>query len=113
MLDLSLGKFDHVVAMDSLIHYALDDMAAAIGALAARTRGSLIFTFAPRTPLLAGMHAVGKLFPRADRAPAIQPVARVRLEPALGRHAPGHRLGRRRRVVSGFYTSEAQELVAT
>ena len=36
---------------------------------------SILFTFAPRTPLLAVMHAVGRLFPRGDRAPAIVPVA--------------------------------------
>ena len=34
-----------------------------------RTRGSLLFTFAPRTPALAVMHATGRLFPRGDRAP--------------------------------------------
>jgi magnesium-protoporphyrin O-methyltransferase len=112
MLDPSLGAFDHVVAMDSLIHYRLPDMAAALGALAARTRGSLLFTFAPRTPMLSAMHGVGKLFPRGDRAPAIQPVARRRLEPALAAQAPALRPGRQRRIVSGFYTSEAQELAA-
>lgn len=113
MLDPALGAFDHVVAMDSLIHYAPADMASALGALAARCRGSLLFTFAPRTPLLAAMHGIGTLFPRSDRAPAIRPVARARLEPALADAAPAHRLGRQRRVVSGFYTSEAQELIAT
>ncbi|MFN7176062.1 MAG: magnesium protoporphyrin IX methyltransferase [Thermaurantiacus sp.] len=113
MLDPGLGTFDHVVAMDSLIHYALDDMAVALGALAGRTRRSLLFTFAPRTPLLSAMHGVGKLFPQGDRAPAIQPVERARLDAALAVNAPAHRAGRHRRIASGFYTSEAQELVAT
>ncbi|MFM8795835.1 MAG: magnesium protoporphyrin IX methyltransferase, partial [Betaproteobacteria bacterium] len=34
-----------------------------------RTQASVVFTFAPRTPLLALMHRVGSLFPRGDRAP--------------------------------------------
>ena len=43
----------------------------------ARTR-SIVFTFAPRTPALSVMHAVGRLFPRGDRAPAIEPVGEAR-----------------------------------
>jgi hypothetical protein len=34
-----------------------------------------VFTHAPSTLLLEIMHAVGKLFPRGDRSPAIQPVS--------------------------------------
>jgi magnesium-protoporphyrin O-methyltransferase len=113
MLDPKLGRFDHVVAMDSLIHYRTPDALPVLAGLAARTTGSILFTFAPRTPALAAMHAVGRLFPRKDRAPAIEPVSEVRLrraliaEPALG----GWRCGRTHRVVSGFYTSQAMELV--
>jgi magnesium-protoporphyrin O-methyltransferase len=114
MLDPALGVFDHVVAMDSLIHYRPTDAVAALAGLAPRTRGSLLFTFAPRTPLLAAMHAVGRVFPRRDRAPAIEPVAEAALrrlisrEPALARFAVRHT----RRVQSGFYTSQAMELAA-
>jgi magnesium-protoporphyrin O-methyltransferase len=113
MLDPCFGTFDHVVAMDSLIHYRSADAVEAIAGLAARTRLSILFTFAPRTPALALMHAVGRLFPRGDRAPAIEPVGPRRLgrliasEEALS----GWRLGRTRRVSRGFYTSQAQELV--
>lgn len=110
MLDPELGSFDHVVAMDSLIHYNVDDIAAVLTALAARTRGSIVFTFAPRTPLLATMHAVGRVFPRKDRAPFIEPVEEKKLRARLaGLH--GWRIGRTERVVSGFYTSQAMELV--
>ena len=35
----ALGRFDHVVAMDSLIHYRAADIVAALDRLAARTRG--------------------------------------------------------------------------
>jgi magnesium-protoporphyrin O-methyltransferase len=112
MLDPALGEFDHVVGMDSLIHYDTLDILRVLTALAERTRGTMLFTFAPSTPLLATMHAVGRLFPRGDRAPSIQPVSQARLmtgiasEPALARW----RNGRTLRVASGFYTSQAVEL---
>lgn len=118
MLELSAAAggdgaaFDHVVAMDSLVHYAPEDMVRALAALGASARHSVLFTFAPATPLLAAMHAAGLLFPRADRAPAIRPVAGARLSRAIGRALPGWRVGRRRRIASGFYVSEAMELVA-
>ncbi len=63
MLDATFGTFDHVLAMDSLLHYPAADVVAALGALAPRTRESIVTTFAPRTPMLAAMHAVGRLVP--------------------------------------------------
>ncbi len=98
--------------MDSLIHYRTQDALPVLSGLAARPSGSILFTFAPRTPALAAMHAVGKLFPRSDRAPAIVPVAERALREAIDR-APalsGWRPGRALRVASGFYTSQAMEL---
>jgi magnesium-protoporphyrin O-methyltransferase len=113
MLDPSFGRFDHVVAMDSLIHYPAQEMVEAITALAARTEGSLLVTFAPRTPALTVMHAVGKLFPRGDRAPAIEPIGEAslfrRLDTAAG--AAGWSRRRTRRIESGFYKSQALEMV--
>lgn len=112
MLDPTLGRFDHVVAMDSLIHYGAADIAPALAALGARTTGSMVFTFAPRTALLTVMHAAGKLFPKGDRAPAIVPITlgalarRIGREPALADFA----LARTHRVNSGFYLSNAIEL---
>lgn len=113
MLEPSLGSFDWVVAMDSLIHYKADDMAAMAGCLYARARRGVAFTFAPRTPLLAAMHFVGKGFPRADRAPEIEPVAHGKLAARL-RAAPelnGAVFGRSERVDVGFYTSQTMELL--
>ncbi len=112
MLDPQLGTFDHVIAMDSLIHYRMADMLDAYAALAARTRVSLAVTFAPWTPLLAAMRGAGRLFPRTDRAPAIEPVA---MGPLLRGVATDARLAawsaqRTHRVASGFYTSQALEL---
>ena len=73
----------------------------------------MLVTFAPRTPALSAMHAVGKLFPRGDRAPAIEPVGEGalfrRLEASLGTEG-WMRVGTRR-VQSGFYKSQAVQLV--
>ncbi len=112
MLRPELGRFDYIVAMDSLIHYKAKDMARALGLLAPRAEHAMVFTFAPRTLPLAVMHTIGRAFPRGDRAPAIEPVSPAELfrliaaEPALK-----HRTrGRNQRIVNGFYTSEALEL---
>lgn len=113
MFDPTLGPFDHVVAMDSVIHYGAADLAAIIAGFAGRARTSVLFTVAPRTPALSLMHAAGQLFPRADRSPAIQPISAR----ALARHLaaqPGladWAMARTRRIKSGFYISEAVELV--
>ena len=107
MSDDALGRFDHVVGMDSLIHYRAADMARVVGALADRAEHSLLFTFAPRTPMLSVMHGVGRLFPRGDRAPAIEPVSPGRLRGLLS----SYHLGRTERVASGFYTSQALEVL--
>jgi magnesium-protoporphyrin O-methyltransferase len=56
---------------------------------------------------------VGLLFPRANRAPAIEPVTETSLRRAIAA-APGlsaWRVGRTVRISSGFYKSQAMELV--
>jgi magnesium-protoporphyrin O-methyltransferase len=113
MLDASLGHFDYVVSMDSLIHYDANDIVDALEALTARTRVSVQFTFAPKTPLLTVMHNVGKLFPRGDRAPAIVPVSESNLRRLIPQRASmaQWKIGRSARIKSGFYTSHAMELV--
>ena len=113
MLDAALGEFDYVFAMDSLIHYELADAVAAASALAPRVRQGFVFTFAPRTPLLATMHAVGKWFPRADRAPQIVPTAEQALRDALQQALPGFTAVRTQQVKGSFYTSQAMELQST
>jgi magnesium-protoporphyrin O-methyltransferase len=113
MLDPKLGHFDFVVAMDSLIHYRPADTCRIMAGLAERTSEALLVTFAPKTPALAVMHAVGRLFPRGDRAPAIEPVAEQKLRRLLMSDEGLERwqLGRSRRVASGFYKSHALELI--
>lgn len=110
MLDSGFGEFDHIVAMDSLIHYRAADIVDTLGQLAGRCRSSMLFTFAPYTPLLGAMHKVGKLFPRSDRSPAIVPVSEDELRDRLGA-LDGWRVGRSHRVSRGFYMSHALELV--
>lgn len=113
MLDPALGEFDHIVAMDSLIHYGAQDVMEVLAGLASRTRRSLLFTFAPRTLLLMAMWTTGRLFPRANRAPALEPLAesvlraRVAHDPRLAQFS----VGRTQLIDRGFYKSQAMELV--
>jgi magnesium-protoporphyrin O-methyltransferase len=109
MSDPALGRFDHVVAMDSLIHYRAADMARSVASLAARADRSMVFTFAPRTPLLTTMHAVGQIFPRGDRSPAIEPVGQAHIRKLI--EADGLRTLRSDRIAGGFYISQALEVV--
>ena len=111
MLDPALGRFDHVVAMDSLIHYEGADIARTLATLAPRTSGSIIFTIAPSTPALTVMHAVGRFFPRGNRAPAIAPISKRALERHIGEQPDlaEWRIARAHRVDSGFYVSQALE----
>jgi magnesium-protoporphyrin O-methyltransferase len=112
MTSEDLGVFDHAVAMDSVIHYEEADMAAMLARILPRIRRSLIVTHAPRTALLSTMHAAGKLFPRSDRAPAIIPVSGANLARRIEVLTGGaFHVGRTRRVHSGFYFSEAMEVV--
>ena len=113
MLDPGYGEFDHVVAMDSLVHYHAADTVRVIAGLAARTRVSMLFTFAPRTPALAAMHAVGGLLPRGQRAPSIVPVAESTLRRLLQQNPDleDWGAGRTARVSRGFYISQAFEVV--
>ena len=112
MLDPALGPFDHVVAMDSLIHYQPADVARVLAGIAARTSTSICFTFAPRTAFLMAFLTVGRMVPRGDHSPAIVPVSEAALkrlvaaDPAMAGWAPG----RGQRVARGFYTSQAMEL---
>lgn len=105
MLNRRLGRFDHVVAMDSMIYYTADDIAAILAGIAPRLSDTMIFTVAPRTPLLMLMWRAGKLFPRSDRSPTMVPHSPARIASAL----KGGRLRDVERVTSGFYISNALE----
>ena len=112
MLAPELGEFDYVVGMDSVIHYESGDAVNVLAGLAQRTRIGMLFTYVPSNPALEVFRAVGKLFPRGDRSPAVVPVPerwlhrRIDSEPQL----QGWARGRTQRISSGFYTSQALEL---
>lgn len=113
MLDPAHGDVDFVVAMDSLIHYDSDDIVTMLSTLAERTRREIIFTVAPRTPMLTVMHAVGRMIPYQEhRAPAIVPISddglrkRIAAAPAL----QGWAVTGCEKISSGFYKSQAFRL---
>ena len=113
MMEVAQEQFDYLVAMDSLIHYAPPLMVKLLGRLSRCTRSSMLFTFVPATFPLAQMHALGRVFPRSNRAPAVEPVAersvrRMLLgEPQLS----AWRTGRSTLIQQGFYASQAMELL--
>lgn len=112
MLDPALGTFDYVIGMDSIIHYPAKDMINIIEALSRMASKAMIFSYPPRTIPLAILWGVGKLFPRGDKSPAIEPQPPKKLRAALA-DIEGVKLGRTHRVATGFYISEAQELLRT
>jgi magnesium-protoporphyrin O-methyltransferase len=73
----------------------------------------MLLTFAPRTAALTVMHAVGRLFPRGDRAPAIEPVRHRTIVRHMDRETEflAWRTARTHRVARGFYISQALEIV--
>lgn len=86
MLDPALGEFDHVVCMDSMIHYHHLDIADAMAKLADRTRANIAFTFAPNNAVLSTLLTLGSLFPRSDRSPFIQPISIDSLTRTFSKH---------------------------
>lgn len=104
MTDERLGRFDYVMAMDSLIYYRAPDIGQILTRLGRRTSTAIVFTVAPRTPFLMAFWSMGKLFPRSDRSPVMIPHS----FPTLVRHS-GDSLSRIERVSRGFYISECLE----
>ena len=112
MLDEALGEFDYVVGMDSMIHYCAADMLVVLEKLSPRVHDKILFTFAPSTLALEVMIRVGRLFPRKNRAPFIEPISQIKLQKLIAQspwffnwEAPFKHL-----VSSGFYKSQLMEL---
>ncbi|MBU3579621.1 magnesium protoporphyrin IX methyltransferase [Polynucleobacter hirudinilacicola] len=112
MLDEAYGDFDYVIGMDSMIHYCAKDMLVVLEKLSSRVSEKILFTFAPSTLPLELMIRVGRLFPRRDRAPFIEPISQTRLHQAIKEspwfvdwEVPFTHL-----VSSGFYKSQLMEL---
>ena len=107
MLDNTSGRFDHALAMDSLIYYDADDIAALLNKAIERIDGKFIFTLAPRTRMLMVMWRVGKLFPRKDRSPTMVPHTTAGIATALRSYGSKGPLKEIERIKSGFYISTA------
>jgi magnesium-protoporphyrin O-methyltransferase len=103
MTEPTLGAFDAVLAMDSLIYYSAHDIGRTLKALGQRC-GHIVFTVAPRTTPLMAMWYMGKLFPRADRSPVMIPhnLRSLQRETGTGLLQVG-------RISSGFYISDCLE----
>jgi magnesium-protoporphyrin O-methyltransferase len=112
MLDDSLGEFDYVVGMDSMIHYCAADMLVVLEKLAPRVSKKIVFTFAPSTLPLEVMIRVGRLFPRKDRAPFIEPISEVKLSKLIDQSPwfVDWKIPHTQLVSSGFYKSQLMEL---
>ena len=112
MLDDAYGDFDYVIGMDSMIHYCAKDMLIVLEKLSPRVSEKILFTFAPSTLPLELMIRFGRLFPRKDRAPFIEPISYSKLYKSInqspwfvGWETPFTQL-----VSSGFYKSQLMEL---
>ena len=59
------------------------------------------------------MISVGRLFPRGDRAPWLEPMAETRLLSLMAQNPvlAGWQPGNTQRISSGFYKSQALEMV--
>jgi magnesium-protoporphyrin O-methyltransferase len=90
--------------MDSLIYYSQRDLANVLNNLIRRTSEHIVFTVAPKTPLLMMMWYAGKLAPRGDKSPIMVPHSPSSLSRALGEGIELTDLGR---ITSGFYISHA------
>ncbi|MFK8082897.1 MAG: magnesium protoporphyrin IX methyltransferase [Granulosicoccus sp.] len=114
MLGAEKNHFDYVIAIDSLIHYQARDIVRALSQLQQNATGAnsrLLFTFAPRSPALMIMKSAGKLFPRNDRSPAIEPVKESLLRKLVASELPdGTDVLQTQRVNTPFYKSQAMEL---
>ena len=112
MLDDGLGEFDYVVGMDSMIHYCAADMLVVLEKLAPRVSKKIVFTFAPSTLPLEVMIRVGRLFPRKDRAPFIEPISQVKLSKLINQSPwfVDWKIPHTQLVSSGFYKSQLMEL---
>lgn len=110
MLSIDLGRFDYVMAMDSLIYYDRADIAKALAGLAARTGNSIVFTVAPKTAMLSLMWRAGQLFPRSDRSPTMVPHDPASLSLTYAETGAPGAIYTLDRITSGFYISQAMEV---
>ncbi|WP_293573275.1 magnesium protoporphyrin IX methyltransferase [Phaeobacter sp.] len=108
LTDPRWGRFDHAIAMDSLIYYDRRDLGQTLSTLGERC-GKVAFTVAPRTPLLMLMWRVGQMFPKSQKSPTMVPHSVARLQAQMHHDEITGQLREIDRVTSGFYISTAVE----
>jgi magnesium-protoporphyrin O-methyltransferase len=100
-LEALSGRYDLVACFDVLIHYPPEPFVTMLQHLAGLTTTTLLFTYAPHSPLLAALHRVGGFFPHSQRRTTIAMIPDDLVRTTLA--ACGLTLRRARRVSSGFY----------
>lgn len=95
------GSYALVACFDVLIHYPPALFAPMLSHLAGLSTDTLLFTYAPSTPLLAAMHRAAAIFPKSQRRTDIQMIPEGLVRSTL--HGCGMRLSRSQRVSRGFY----------
>ena len=107
------GNFDHVVLMDSLIHYPEADAKAVLSNLLERTSKGILFTLVPTNPFLKLKLLFGRLFPQSDRSPVLAPLdikSFIKKFDAELNDKVSCEINSVGQVNKWFYTSEAIEL---
>ena len=95
------GSYNLVACFDVLIHYSAEPFVQMVRHLAGLCENTLLFTYAPYSPLLAAMHRVGGFFPRSERRTEIQMIHDHTVRATLA--DCGFTKGRARHVGKGFY----------
>ncbi len=107
------GDFDHVILMDSLIHYPEADAKAILSNLLKRTRKGILFTMVPTNAFLKLKLLFGRLFPQSDRSPVLAPLDIKSFMKMFDRRLNdkvSFEINSVGQVNKWFYTSEAIEL---
>jgi magnesium-protoporphyrin O-methyltransferase len=95
------GRYSLVACFDVLIHYSSEPFVQMLSHLASLCENTLLFTYAPHSPLLAALHRVGGFFPHSQRRTEIQMIRDSTVRATLAKC--GFTIGRSQRVSSGFY----------
>lgn len=95
------GSYDLVACFDVLIHYAPAPFAPMLTHLASMARDTILFTYAPYSPLLAALHRIGGIFPHSQRRTEIQMIPDELVRRTLT--TAGMRIRRTQRVSKSFY----------
>jgi len=95
------GRYHLVACFDVLIHYSSEPFVQMLRHLASLCENTLLFTYAPYSPLLAALHRVGGFFPHSQRRTEIQMIRDRTVRATLA--DCGFTMGRTQRVSRGFY----------